>query len=240
MPGLPIKVTCDCNHSFRAKARLSGRTVKCPHCLSAISIPPVNPDTAAADGQEWEACPECTGPLLASAVVCENCSYNKRTAEIQKATEDVANTKFWHRLVPGVAIVAVLACLVQTQLKGVEFLWFFGFLAFCGGATTIGADFHDLGKVRTFVACVVAFEIVAVVRIVYGMSIGMSQFDFLKVMMGACPFVGALFIFGNSNNSSNDSGWFFGGGCGSSCGSSCGGGGCGGGCGGGGCGGCGG
>ena len=227
MPGLPIRVTCDCKHSFRAKARLAGRMVKCPHCLTEISIPPVNSDTVTAGGETWEACPECTGPLLASAVICENCGFNKRTAKIQKATEEAANAKFWRRLVPFILIVAVVSCLVQTQMKGVEFLWFFGFLAVCCGATTIGADFHDLGKVRTFVACVVAFEIVALVSIVYGLSVGMSQFDFLKMMMLGGPFVGALFIFRNSSN--DDSGWFFGGsGCGSGCGGGCGGGGCGG------------
>jgi uncharacterized membrane protein YgcG len=223
MPGLPIKVTCECKHRFRARARLARRMVKCPNCETALAIPPLSSDMVSADGQKWEACPECAGPFLAKAEVCENCSYSRRTAEIQKSKD----TTFWYRLVPFVLIAAVLAYLVQTQLKGVEFLWFFVFFALCGGTTTIGAEFHDLGKFRTFVAWAIAFEIVGVVRILFGTSIGMTQFDFLKMMMVGCPFLGAIFLFGKSNNSDN-SGWFFG----SSCGSSCGGGGCGGGCGG--------
>ena len=226
LSGLLIKVKCDCKHRFRAKARLTGRMVKCPNCETSMTIPPLNADMVSADGQEWAACPECTGPLLATAVICDNCGFSKRTVGLLKAKDDI----FRQRLVPCVLIAAVLACLVQTQLKGVEFLWLYSFLAICGGVTAIGADFHDLGKIRTFIACVILFEVVGVVRFLYGSSIGMEKFGFLFMMMAGYPLLGAMFLSKNANNG-DDSGWFLG----SSC---CGGGGGGGG--GGGCGGCGG
>jgi hypothetical protein len=189
-----------------------------------MAIPPLNSDMVRADGQEWEACPECTGPLLASAVICENCNYSKRTAGLLRAKD----ATFRQRLVPCVLIAALLVCLVQTQLKGVEFLWLYGFLALCGGATTIGADFHDLGEIRTFIACVIAFEVVGVVRFLYGTSIGMEKFGFLLMMMAGYPFLGAMFLSENANNS-DDSGWFLGGSCGFGGGGEVGCGGCGGG-----------
>ena len=250
MSGLLVKVKCDCKHRFRAKSRLAGRTVKCPHCGRPISIPSQDSDTlalsvdvnadgstepgppASAAGLDWERCPECSGAQLKTTVICSNCGYNKRTAEVTKATALAADITFWHRLVPIVLIVSVISCLVQSQMDGGEFLMFFAFLGICGFATAIGSEFHDLGKGRTFVLSLIAFELIGGVRILYGQSIGMHKFDFLTMMMVGMPFLGAIALFGKSNGGSDNSGWFFGSscgsGCGSSCGSSCGGGGCGG------------
>jgi hypothetical protein len=112
-------------------------------------------------------------------------------------------------------------------MDGRGFLIFFGFLGICGIATVIGSEFHNLGKGRTFVLCLIAFELIGGFRIYYGLSIGMQKFGFLPMMMVGMPVFGAMALFGKSK------------GGGASDGSSCGGGG-GGGCGGGGCGGCGG
>ena len=243
---------CDCNRRFRAKSSLAGRTVKCPHCKRPISIPSQKSDAFALDvdvnadgraeaapqasavGLDWERCPECSGAQLKTTVICNNCGYNKRTAEVAKATAVAADITFWHRLVPAVAIVAVISCLVQTQMNGMEFLMLFAVLGICGFATAIGSEFHNLGKGRTFVLCLIAFEVIGIVRIMYGSSIGMHKFDYLTMMMFGMPFLGTMALFGKSGGGSNDSGWF-GSSCGSGSGSSCGGG-----CGGGGCGGCGG
>lgn len=192
-----------------------------------MAIPPLHADMVSADGQEWEACPECAGPFLAKAEICENCSYSRRTAEIQKSKD----ATFWYRVVPGVMAAAVLMCLAQTQLGSVEFLLLFGFLGLCCGATTIGAGIYDLGKPRTFMVCLIAFELVGFVRILYGTSNGRDNFGFVQMMMVGCP-VGASLLFAIFNDG-EDPDWFSfssGGGCGG--GSGCGG--CGGGCGGGG------
>lgn len=182
-----------------------------------------------ADGQVWEPCPECAGPFLAKAEVCENCSYSRRTAEIQKSKD----ATFWYRVVPYVLGVAVLTFLAQTQLGSVEFLFLFGFLGLCCGATTIGAGIYELGKPRTFMVCLIAFELVGFVRILHGTSNGSENFGFLQMMMIGCPF-GASFLFAIFNDGEDvDSDWFSfssgGGGCGGGGGGGCGGGGCGGG-----------
>ena len=181
MAGLPIKVTCECKHRFRAKARLAGRTVKCPNCGISMPIPRLS--MVSSRDQVFESCPECAGPFLTEAEICVNCSYSRRTAEIHKSKE----ATFWYRVVPCLLGVVVLTCLVQTQLRGVEFLWLFGFLGLCCGATTIGAGFYDLGKCRTFILCLIAFELVGFVRIQYGTSIGMENFDLLEMMVIVCP-----------------------------------------------------
>jgi hypothetical protein len=234
--------------------------VKCPHCERPIAIPSQNSDSHAlnVDGSTeeisqatggsasklsrglWNQCPECRGAQLKGKVVwlkttmvCSNCGYHQRTAEIDKAAVHTANIIFWRLLVPAAVIITGISCLIQTRMDGEEFLIFFAFLGICGMITVIGSEFHDLGKGRTFVLCLIAFEVIGVVRNMYGSFIGMHKFEYLMMMMIGMPFLGTMALFGKSVGRSNGSGW-----SGSSGGGGCGGGGCGGG--GGGCGGCGG
>lgn len=237
MPGLPIKVTCECRHRFRAKARLAGRVVKCPSCETSSAIPRLS--MVATRDQEWESCPDCCGPLLATAEVCQSCNYS-RTG---KTRSEKAAT-FLYRVVPCVLGATALTCLVQTQLSSVVFVWLYGFLGLCCVATTIGAGNCDLVKRDAFILSLVAYELVGFVRDSYGTA---DEFEtvWLYGMMICYP-VGAFVLF-TMLYGVDDPDWFSfqsrgvgyggtGGGCGGavSGGGSCGGGGSGcGGCGGG-------
>jgi uncharacterized membrane protein YgcG len=170
---------------------------------------------------------------LKTTMVCSNCGYDKRTAEVDKAAVHTADIIFWRLLVPVVAIIAVISCLIQTRLDGVGFLVFFAFLGICGMFTVIGSRFHNLEE-RTCFLCLITFELIGIVRIIYGLSIGMHRFEFLIAMMILIPVPIAA-----AASDQGVLGSHGGGGCGGGGG---GGGGCGGGGGGGGggCGGCGG
>jgi len=183
--------------------------------------------------QEWESCPDCAGPFLATAEVCQSCSYSRlgKTKKAKAAT-------FWFRVVPSVLSAAALVCLVQPEMNGVEFLGLFGFLGLCCVATTIGAGFYNLDKRGTFTVSFIAFVVVGFMRDSYGTSNEMESVG-LPVMMVCYP-VGSLIVF-TLFFYRGDPDWFSfessGGGRFRGGGDIGGGGGCGGGCGGGGCGG---
>lgn len=246
----PIKVTCTCARRFRASKKLAGKSVECPGCGQALHIPSADnesyelagvpkaeqedraePESAetslAPDG--WESCPSCSGPLHRDTVFCTNCGFNRRTGEVVTTTSRSSDETFWVRLTPAVIVVMLIGCVVQTQLGGIPFLLMYVFLGFAGAMVTVGAEFNGFGKARTFTLCLVAWELLGVVRFAYGTSIGMQNFGFLFGLMVIAPFFGATFAFGKADESG--SGWLGGSGCGG--GGSCGGGGgCGGGCGG--------
>ncbi len=193
-----IRLTCTCQRRFRAKPGLAGKTVKCPGCGTALLIPVPETETyelgasrsktensarkvSSWAGQDvngppvaktWEPCPGCSGPVVSDSVICTNCGYNLRTGEPWETTERASSEVFWWRLAPAVLVVFLVAALIQTQLTGIQFL--FVFLWFCGVATTIGAEFQELGKGRACLVCLAAWECLGLVRLVYGLSIGMQ------------------------------------------------------------------
>jgi len=137
--------------------------------------------------------------------MCTNCGLNLRTGICQKTSERVSSEKFWHRLAPAVLVVLLIAAVVQAQLTGIQFLFFFVLLWFGGVATTIGAELHDLEKGRTFVLCLVAWELLGLTRYVYGVSIGMQTFELMGIMMFVGPVLAIAFTFGKSDRSTGGS-----------------------------------
>ena len=128
-------------------------------------------------------------------------------------------------------VTVVILSAMQTTLTGPQFIrlfLFFGIALLIGGLVMRFVAKHRLG--HYVVAALLAYELVAMVRLGYGWSQGMSRFSHLIAMMVGGPL--ALFVVGYGDFESS-SGILSGcSGC-SSCGGSCGGG-----CGGGGCGGC--
>lgn len=264
MSGLRMKVKCECNRRFRAKSKLAGRTVKCPHCERPISIPSQafdqhgNSVDAPADanaepeplGLGWKRCPQCRVAQPESADTCSDCGYSESEAKTRRRVLD-GEIIFRRRLVPIVSVIAVISCFVQSQMNGPLFLLFFVVLGLCGLITACVSQIHDISKTRVFVLCLIAFEVIGGARILYGVLIGMHRFKYLAWMMFVMPLLGWAVLSINFStrgrrrwSGRGDGGdWSYGSGSGScggsSCGSSCGSR-CGGGCGGGGCGGCGG
>lgn len=247
-----IRVKCACKRRFRAHTSLAGKTVECPHCGESIVIPVPESNSSVADdagnsddkagsskskskkpkpAADWESCPGCAGPISGSSIVCTNCGYNRRTKKKHLSSKEARSRTFWFRLAPAVLGAIVIMGLIQTQLSGFEFLSCYVLLSFAGTLTTIGADYKELGKERTFLLCLIAWELLGLVRYVYGISIGMENFELMFMAMVVVPAIGAAFVFSDSDGS-GAGGWLFSSSCGSGCGGGCGGGGCGGGCGG--------
>jgi hypothetical protein len=96
---MPIPVTCNCGQSFAAGDHLAGRTVQCPKCKSALTIPLPHAAAGMPTGGSplgsmgggasifddagmktvnpgIPTCPSCSTPLKPNAVLCVNCGYH--------------------------------------------------------------------------------------------------------------------------------------------------------------------
>jgi hypothetical protein len=128
-------------------------------------------------------------------------------------------------------VLVVLAFWLQSLMTGGVFVvCYLGFGAF---AIAIARWFRQHSEtVIPIFAFIGAWELIGLLRILYGLSYGMTRFGMLQSMLVIGPFI--LLFLGLTDGKwlENHGGWSGGSCSGSSCGSSCGGGGCGGGCGG--------
>jgi hypothetical protein len=86
---VPIEVACQCGKRFAARDALAGKTVACPACSAAITIPTPNPAAAGVAGILDEiglqanaaglVCPKCHTQIY-SGTVCPKCRWNVQTA----------------------------------------------------------------------------------------------------------------------------------------------------------------
>lgn len=107
---MPIKVSCTCGQTFKAKDHLAGKRVRCPKCSSPLVIPapetdeltleaPVdvpkyNPlddilkEEGVKEAHAGPSCPNCTEPISPTAVICVQCGFNLQTGEKVSANFD--------------------------------------------------------------------------------------------------------------------------------------------------------
>lgn len=105
---MPIKVSCSCGQSFKAKDELAGKRVRCPKCQNPLTIPAAtiatpelddfalapaaevpkyNPleDLLAEEGVKsvvaGPTCPSCGEGISPSAILCVQCGFNLTTGE---------------------------------------------------------------------------------------------------------------------------------------------------------------
>jgi hypothetical protein len=192
-------------------------------------------------------CPMCASSLTAEATICPSCGYQPETDTSASDHPDVVDldaawlkikTDFPSQVRPwcctwglvSLAIVMIVS-VYQTTLDGPQFLGFFTIFVWSAVISVFAMRFLARDYLGRYVlAAILTIELIAIVRLGYGVSHGMSRFGILFEMMFGSPIVLALSASATDGGSSG----FSSGSC--SSGSSCGGGGCGGG----GCGGCGG
>lgn len=93
---MPIKVACACGAAFAAKDELAGRTVACPKCKQALTIPkpqaaapaaPAAPHSNAglfddlglkARDTSGPRCASCGADMAPNAVICIKCGFNTK------------------------------------------------------------------------------------------------------------------------------------------------------------------
>lgn len=206
--------------------------IRCPICLTKHRVPP---ELRSAERVRCAACRHCFDLVCGiEAQISPGDSVNRLPA-LQRAPllEDLSR---WFAVLMAVLVIWICAYAVMVDMKGPEFLKFFGilFVILILAATLVRHVWADQWKV-SILACL-TFEGVGLIRLVSGSLAGMHKFDFLLVMM----ILGGLIFFVRAK--ADGSGYGIGGGCAiGGCGAGgCGGGGCGGGGCGGGCGGCGG
>lgn len=105
---MPIKVSCSCGQSFKAKDELGGKKVRCPKCQNPLTIPAAaiatpqlddfalapaedvpkyNPleDLLAEEGVKeatsGPTCPSCGEGISPTAILCVQCGFNLTTGE---------------------------------------------------------------------------------------------------------------------------------------------------------------
>ena len=107
---MPIKVTCSCGQSFKAKDELAGKKARCPKCSQPLLIPTIEADElrleAALDAPKYNplddilseegikpahtgpVCPSCKEPVNPSAILCVQCGFNLETGEQVMVSDD--------------------------------------------------------------------------------------------------------------------------------------------------------
>ncbi len=122
-------------------------------------------------------------------------------------------------------LATLSAAVYQCTLRGHEFTDFYLlFGVFCVIAIFIARN-TSCSTLGALVVAVLAYELLGVVRYLYGITHGMHRFDTMSDLMWIGPFAGAMIAFMKGDGSGSSS---FSSGCGGSCGGGCGGGGCGG------------
>ncbi|MFT5323153.1 MAG: hypothetical protein ACI8P0_000999 [Planctomycetaceae bacterium] len=219
-----IQITCECGKKYRCRSQRIGKTVRCKSCGNSIRVTELMGVKPAWSSDETLRFQEDTMPGGRFGLTIVNWSST------------------W-----GIALLSIvlIAGVFQSTLDGPAFMTMFVALlvtiVVAGLVIRIAAPTH----LKKYVAAgLITYEMIAIVRLIYGMNVGMSRFDNLKAMMVVGPIAVCVAAFisldgaGSNNRGSSFCGGWSGGGC--SGGDSGEGGGAGAGCGGGGCGGCGG
>lgn len=107
---MPIKVTCTCGQSFKAKDELAGKRARCPKCSQPLLIPSPQADELTLEAPverprynplddilneegvkaavQGPMCPSCSEPVSPMAVICVQCGFNLQTGEKVVASVD--------------------------------------------------------------------------------------------------------------------------------------------------------
>lgn len=97
---MPLHVACRCGAQFAARDDLAGKTVACPACGGALSIPaiPIAPPPAYRPSgvtsildeiglnsdDQGIVCPKCQGHFPPGKAICAQCGYNLQTGSMSK------------------------------------------------------------------------------------------------------------------------------------------------------------
>lgn len=104
---MSIKVGCQCGQRFKAKDELAGRTVKCPACGAAITIPTAAPPSLDEEIQ-WERCQFCHEYIdkadysehvkqhMALRADGQHTDYATLPTEERDAAVDISNEPRWY------------------------------------------------------------------------------------------------------------------------------------------------
>ncbi len=224
-----IKAACRCGKKYRVRADLAGKRGRCKCGLTFVVPDP----SEAVEPEPTKKCPWCETRIKQSESYCSTCADE---AAWKASEESASESRPWWKelsfqIAAGLCAVTVLVTSVyQTSLSGPEFMSFFLVL----GVVLLFAGLGGraiLGSTAIAVLCILTFEAIGGIRILYGTSQGMHKFSNLTSMMFVGGFLSWSVLFrgaGGGGSSSSSSGFFSGSSCGSSCGGGCGGGGCGG------------
>ena len=236
-----FRITCKCGKKYLVRADLAGRKARCRNCHEELELK----RRVAKKEPMW--CPVCFSKLDRKDPVCKSC--NRKNEEHVPVPEIPENTPGRLSLLPAAIInrlprslflwIWFLICLMlviaisslQTGWDGPAFLTVFFFLGLGMLVLFYIARLKSQLITSLLVIGILAYESIALIRIWYGSTHGMSHFGILAGLMLGGP---VLFLFvaydkaGYSNYSSCGSNCSSCGSCGSSCGGGCGGGGCGG------------
>lgn len=215
-----------------------GATKPCPGCQNPIRIgsttTPAPVAALAASVAVQPDSPFANSPTMQRAI--DEALAEERAREAEADGSSISGTIFWP-VAMGISVCLIGAMsFYQPVLDGPQFLMVAVLLAAVGMCLTLVAKPMEWGTGRVAVMSLITFELICLIRIMWGQSHGMHKFGFLVGMMVIVPVIAVVGCFGSIGGVGGSGHHSFFSSC-SDCGSSCGGG-CGGGCGSG-CGGCG-
>jgi uncharacterized membrane protein YgcG len=233
-----IRFSCDCGKKYFCRPRNAGKRLRCRHCGQVLAVPQDSFDVNVQDDdfrhQHLSDSLDGAAPRFDTLQDQKNVPSSFKPLEVVREdgfeiTERGRNIYRWCFTWGLVSLaIVVMVSVYQTTLNGPQFLGFFQIVFWCGVVSVFTMGFLA-SKYRGsyLLAVLLTFELIAIVRIGYGMSQGMHNFANLLYMMIVGPIAFVFLAFATACETSGSSS--DGGSC--SSGSSCGGGG-------GGCGGC--
>ena len=226
-------IKCRCGKKYRVRPNLEENSVRCYSCGESIDVPLA----ARQQSDPFDAlrCDKCDTILAPSQTQCLRCTENDPSLsdwDVTDTTNDYVPPVPWFRnrklawLAIAAFVIVTTASILQLQMSGPDFLGLYLIVGVLSIGLCLFAKFTDCSTIVGTLVAVAAFEAVGIIRYVYGLSNGMSEFGMMHRMMLFGPMV---LFFVSAAEKSGSSGWIIGSsGCGSGCGGGCGGGGCGG------------
>jgi hypothetical protein len=225
-----IQITCECGKKYRCRSHRIGQTVRCRSCGNSILVA----DRTLSRTTWTDEAPRIQSETKPDGTKPDGTKSDRTRSDRTRSDRTDDHSMLIWCCTWGIASLAMVlfASVIQTVLDGPEFMGVF--IAFLVTIVVAGLLIRLSAPIYLnayFVAAFLTYELIAIVRLVYGINAGMSRFDDLKAMMVIGPLALSFVAISTSNghgglnggSSSSSGGCGGGGGGGGGCGG-CGGG----------------